>query len=95
MQLTFFPLGSYHIIYYCYIKVIGDSRVATPTHLFKVILAEKKDEVSSLGVFIIPNKAIGQVDLTEFQVRLDELESYTGNVFHPELDRMKVGQTYN
>ena len=69
--------------------------MAAPTHLFKVILAEKGDGVSSLAAFIIPNKAIGKVDLTEFQVSLDELESFTGCTFHPKLDRRKVGRTNN
>lgn len=72
------------------IKVLGNGGVATPTHLFKVILAEKRGGVPSLAVFVIPNKPIGKTDLTEFQVHLDELESLSGCTFHPKLHRKKV-----
>ena len=69
-----------------------------PTHLFKIILAEGRrgdDNTSSssspaMGVFIIPNEKIGDVDLTRFQVSLEKLEAYTGTTFHSELDRNKV-----
>lgn len=44
-----------------------------------------------MGVFVIPNEKIGNVDLTRFQVSLEKLEAYTGNTFHSKLDRSKVG----
>ena len=71
---------------------MGKNRVAVPTHLYKVILAEG-GEISKqpvLGVFIIPNQPIKNVDLTGFQVTLEELESYTGYRFHSKLEREKV-----
>lgn len=77
--------------------MIGKNRVAVPTHLFKIIVAEgKRDEAESppaMGVFVIPNKKIGHVDLTNFQVTLEELEAFTGTSFHSELDRSKVCST--
>lgn len=68
-----------------------------PTHLFKIILAEgRKGEgapstrLPAMGVFVIPNKKLGSVDLIEFQVSLEKLEAYTGTTFHSKLDRSKV-----
>ena len=57
---------------------MGHNRVAVPTHLFKVVLAEG-EEKPALGVFIVPNKPIKDVDL--------------GCIFHSELERDKVGHT--
>ena len=76
---------NFHIL-----QVIGENGVAVPTHLFKIILAEGKGKQSAMGVFIIPNKPIDNVDLTHFQVSLETLEAYTGTTFHLQLDRSKV-----
>ena len=70
--------------------MLGQNKVAVPTHLYKVILAEGGRE-PALGVFIVPNRPIGDVDLTEFQVSLEELESHVGCTFHAKLEREKVG----
>ena len=43
-----------------------------------------------LGVFVVPNKPLGDVDLTRFQVTLEELESWSGTTFHSRLDRSKA-----
>jgi len=43
-----------------------------------------------LGVFVVPNKPLGDVDLTRFQVTLEELESQSGTTFHSRLDRSKA-----
>ena len=71
-------------------QVLGKNKVAVPTHLFKVILAEKNGDRPNLGVFIIPNKPIKDVDLKHFQVSLDQLELYCGYIFHPDLNRDEV-----
>ncbi len=67
--------------------------MAVPTHLFKVILAEGGKE-PALGVFIVPNRPIGDVDLTRFQVSLEELELHVGCTFHSKLDRDKVNKEH-
>ena len=74
------------------LQVIGKNNVAVPTHLYKIILAEEATSSSlpMLGVFIIPNKSIGDVGLTQFQVTLEDVESHTGIKFHRKLDRNKV-----
>lgn len=54
-------------------QVLGQNRVAVPTHLFKVVLAEG-GEKQALGVFIIPNKPVeNNVDLARFQVSLEHM----------------------
>ena len=46
----------------------------------------------AMGVFVIPNEKIGNVDLTHFQVSLEKLEAYTGTIFHSKLDRDRVSK---
>lgn len=77
------------------IQVLGDGCVSVPTHLFKIILAEDTTSNSSapwpvLGVFVIPNKPIKDVNLLKFQVSLEQLEGYTGTTFYSKLDRSVV-----
>lgn len=68
--------------------------------MFKIILAEGKkvesgtstNQSPAMGVFVIPNEKIGNVDLTRFQVGLEKLEAYTGTTFHSKLDRSKVSK---
>lgn len=75
-------------------QVLGQNRVAVPTHLYKVVLAERGGEgKQALGVFIVPNKPIKNVDLTKFQVSLEELETHVGCTFHSELKRDQVCET--
>ncbi len=75
-------------------QVIGANNVAVPTHLFKVILATDHDSPDTtpplLGAFIVPNEPIQDVSLTEFQVRLEEVEKHIGTKFHSQLDRSQV-----
>ncbi|CAI8009268.1 Nuclease EXOG, mitochondrial [Geodia barretti] len=78
-------------------QVIGAGKVAVPTHLYKVILAETDDSSDpasqpppSLGVFVVPNKPLGDEELTSFQTTLTELETLCGISFHSKLDRSNV-----
>ncbi|XP_077979131.1 nuclease EXOG, mitochondrial-like [Glandiceps talaboti] len=78
-------------------QVIGDSNVAVPTHLFKIVTAEnnprKPNEPVALGVFIVPNKPITSAHkLKEFQVPLTEVEKLSGTTF---LDKLDKSQTRN
>ena len=70
--------------------MIGDNKVAVPTHLFKVVLAEKRGVEPSLAVFIIPNENIRDTPLVSFSVSLEQLEDFTGWSFFPRLNRVKV-----
>lgn len=72
--------------------------VAVPTHFYKVILAEPKDEPPQLdadgilgdancavAAFVMPNRAIpGNIPLTRFVVPISDLESATGLTFYPK-----------
>ena len=73
-------------------QVIGQSEVAVPTHLFKVIIVENsKNAPVAMGSFIVPNEPIGfKHALKEYQVDIKELERISGLVFTPKLDRTKV-----
>ena len=68
--------------------------MAVPTHMFKIILAEREKE-QALGVFIIPNAPVeSKTQLSQFQVSLEELESHLGCTFHYKLNRAMVCGCY-
>ena len=73
---------------------IGKSKVHVPTHLYKVILAERancddgNDEIAKhqLAAFMIPNEAIWEKKaLTDYLIDIDELEHVVGMEFFPKL----------
>jgi len=69
-------------------EVIGNSEVAVPTHLFKIVVAEKGASKPLLGVFVVPNAAIpSERQLHEFKVDLNFVESHSGLQFLPLLQR--------
>ncbi|XP_075684802.1 nuclease EXOG, mitochondrial [Rhinoderma darwinii] len=73
-------------------QVIGKDDVAVPTHLFKVILARKKQSEETLaeGAFVVPNIPISfQHQLPEYQVPLEKLEKMSGLVFFPQVAKSK------
>lgn len=76
---------------YVQYEIIGNSEVAVPTHLFKIVVAEKEGVGSPLlGVFVVPNAAISSDrELQEFKVDLDFVESHSGLQLLPLLDRKK------
>jgi len=72
-------------------EVIGNSEVAVPTHLFKIVVAEKEGTSKPLlGVFVVPNIAIpSERQLHEFKVDLKFVESHSGLQFLPLLEQRK------
>ncbi|ESO02821.1 hypothetical protein HELRODRAFT_81227 [Helobdella robusta] len=71
-------------------EVIGKSEVAVPTHLYKVVLAEKNDKIA-MGCFVVPNKPIPrEQSLKEHQVPLEFIEAKTGFTFFPKLEQRAV-----
>lgn len=73
----------------CY-QLIGKDDVAVPTHLFKVVLAQKDPSSDSLalGAFVVPNSPIGfERPLTDFQVSLSDLERMSGLRFFPGVEQ--------
>lgn len=75
-------------------EVIGNSQVAVPTHLYKVIAAENPQEPGSpvaVGAFVVPNQPIeGSAQLIEYQVELQDLEKSAGIYFMPLLPSSKT-----
>ena len=59
-------------------------------HLRSLLHTHTPSHNHVLGVFVIPNKPLSDVDLTRFQVTLEELESQSGTTFHSRLDRSKA-----
>ncbi|XP_078616416.1 nuclease EXOG, mitochondrial-like isoform X2 [Branchiostoma floridae x Branchiostoma japonicum] len=71
--------------------VIGENEVAVPTHLYKVVIAERTDTPISMGAFIVPNQQIGYYqNFTIFQVPIEDLEKSSGFKVYPHLDRSKT-----
>ena len=71
--------------------MIGKNNIAVPTHLYKIIMADDGPGAAPvMGVFVVPNRPLRDVSLTQFQVSLEELEAHTGTTFHSNLDRSKV-----
>ncbi|XP_019635173.1 PREDICTED: nuclease EXOG, mitochondrial-like, partial [Branchiostoma belcheri] len=70
--------------------VIGGSEVAVPTHLYKVVVAERFNTPTSIAAFVVPNQRIGYQNLTDFQVPIKDLEKSAGFSIYPQLDRSKT-----
>ncbi|KAJ8024822.1 Nuclease EXOG, mitochondrial [Holothuria leucospilota] len=74
-------------------EVIGNNSVTVPTHLFKVVTAENPQQPDSpiaVGAFIVPNQPIqGSAQLTQYQVKLEDLEKTAGVYFLPRLPPSK------
>ena len=69
-------------------SLIGENRIAVPTHIFKVILSKDTTLHSKYqcAAFILPNKPIAkELPMTDYQVDIEELESLTGLHFFPKL----------
>ncbi|XP_056119603.1 nuclease EXOG, mitochondrial-like [Rhinichthys klamathensis goyatoka] len=73
-------------------QLIGKDDVAVPTHLFKIVLAQKdlSPDSLALGAFVVPNSPIGfERPLTDFQVSLTDLQRMSGLSFFPALERLE------
>lgn len=83
-------------------KTIGNTHVHVPTHLYKVILAERGEtddnddnndtnddiEKYQLCAFMMKNDAIhDKLPLTDYLIDIDELEHWTGLQFFPRLNK--------
>ena len=80
--------------------VIGDNQVHVPTHLFKVVLAERHpDSVQPgesnlvLSAFLLPNEHIpSNTELRTFEVPVEELEKRAGMHFFAKARRIPDSQ---
>ncbi|KAI9308388.1 hypothetical protein BJ944DRAFT_254571 [Cunninghamella echinulata] len=66
--------------------------VAVPTHFYKVILVPQSDNKYAYGAFILPNQAIDtKTPLTNFKVKLTDVEKASGLTFFDKLDVATLG----
>ncbi|EFC48480.1 endonuclease G [Naegleria gruberi] len=69
--------------------VVGKHQVAVPTHLFRIIIAEKHVDNQPeyyAQAFLVPNTELEKTDLlTKYSISLQELESVTGLKFLDKL----------
>jgi len=73
-------------------EVLGDSQIAVPTHIFKVILVQKQLANGSahhyVAALVIPNEPVDdQTPLISFLRPLDMVERAVGTNFFPDLRR--------
>ena len=66
-------------------QVIGDNKVAVPTHFYKIVI--KADDFSNVEAiaFLLPNNAIQDKKLENFIVSIDFIEKLTGLNFLSEI----------
>ena len=65
-------------------QVIGENNVAVPTHIFKLVFAEKGD-FSKVWCYIVPNTEIpSREPFEKYEVPLEELEKVSGLSFRGE-----------
>ena len=61
-------------------KTLGRNRIGIPSHLFKIVWDPETEEVFSV---LIPNEAFEFVEISDFVVDVDEIESWGGlNFLH-------------
>uniref|UniRef100_A0A6G1S8I9 Endonuclease n=1 Tax=Aceria tosichella TaxID=561515 RepID=A0A6G1S8I9_9ACAR len=76
-------------------RVIGNNMVSVPTHYFKVILTETKDDKLLMEAFLMPNdpKMTNDVKVDDYRVKISDLniiERASGVIFFDALQRDQV-----
>jgi|LGVF01.1.fsa_nt_gb endonuclease G len=72
--------------------VIGEKRVAVPTHFFRIIVKRQSDGYPEILGFLVPNNVVGDEDITQFITSLKHIEETTGLDLFPKLDPEKKKQ---
>lgn len=69
-------------------EVIGDSGIAVPTHLFKVILGERNNRMPYMAGFIVPNKRPKNIStpIWKYQVPVQKIEQISGLIFFEQMN---------
>lgn len=84
--------GQLQVVYDVLESKKPEQMVAVPTHLYKVLVAERRETASaspqySAAAFLLPNHAIAEErPLSEYQVPISSLESLTGLRFFPAVN---------
>ena len=72
-------------------EVIGSNSVAVPTHFFKVVLGETKEQTYDLRAFIVPNTAMSDdTPLNKFLVPIDVIERAAGILLFERLPKNRL-----
>ncbi|MBL8231993.1 MAG: DNA/RNA non-specific endonuclease [Bryobacterales bacterium] len=71
-------------------SVIGEGRVAVPTHFFKAVLVEHAGHITAYGA-VVPNNLTGAETLSDFFVSIRGIEHRTGLDFFAALDDEEEG----
>ncbi|KAF0985043.1 hypothetical protein FDP41_000082 [Naegleria fowleri] len=73
-------------------EVIGDNHVAVPTHLYRILVGEKKGENKFfIQAFMLPNKPIPKTKpITDFIVPVSEIEKHSGMKLLHRIDKAKT-----
>lgn len=75
-----------HTKKYVLYEVIGDNNVAVPTHFFKVILCEVKEDLYDMEAYIIPNERVDpNLTLEHFMVPKNAIERAAGFLLFHQL----------
>lgn len=84
--------GQLQVVYDVLESKRPEQMVAVPTHLYKVLVAERREKETSspqysAAAFLLPNHAIAEEKpLSEYQVPIASLESLTGLRFFPAIN---------
>ncbi|KAL9965604.1 hypothetical protein ACROYT_G029429 [Oculina patagonica] len=74
-------------------KLIGKNRIAVPTHYFKVILGETRNNQLEMQSFILPNQPINEkTPLHMFHVPVETIERASGLIFFDKVPRHAILQ---
>ena len=72
-------------------QVIGKNNVAVPTHFFKVVVCEQRDNSLEMEAFVLPNRPIeDSAPLTSFRVPPDAVERAAGLLLFDKVARNKL-----
>jgi endonuclease G, mitochondrial len=85
----FMPKDGSDVVVY---RVIGENQVAVPTHIYKVILVLKKNDVFENYAMIIPNEAIDESKpFSDFACSIEKVEKKAGLIFFKDVNQKHPG----
>lgn len=68
-------------------QLIGDNRVAVPTHFFKIVLDNNDQNKPDVLAFLLPNQSLSGQHYKNFLVSIDNIEKLTGMDFLSDLPK--------
>lgn len=72
-------------------QVLGDNNVAVPTHFYKIIVGETRDDHLEMEAYVMPNQVISDdTPLTVFQVPIESVERAAGLLFFDKINKKQL-----